>query len=150
MRGGGWGSRADAHPPCRVGGRVGSPLVDASPRRVGPQSDRDGGSGDFGEGSCEDLACLRLPALQPRTIEYGEYPIVSVRTDDGHDFAFHAFHTVAKGELEKLPPKLGDRIGIAYHGPDPVKGYERYRIVIVRGAGEGSRRRGAAPCRTGA
>jgi hypothetical protein len=74
--------------------------------------------------------------LESRSGEYGEYPIVSVRTDDGHDLAFHAFHTVARGELEKLPPKLGDRIGIAYHGPHPVKGYERYRIVIVRGAGE--------------
>ena len=74
--------------------------------------------------------------LGSRVGEYGEYPIVSVRTDDGQDFAFHAFHTVARGELETLQPKLGDRIGIAYHGPHPTKGYERYRIVIVRRAGE--------------
>jgi hypothetical protein len=74
--------------------------------------------------------------LETRVAEYGEYPIVSVRTDDGRDYAFHAFHTVARRELEKLQPKLGDRIGIAYHGPHPTKGYERYRIVIVRRAGE--------------
>lgn len=59
-----------------------------------------------------------------------------MRTDDGQDFAFHAYHTVARSELEKLQPKLGDRIGIAYHGPHPTKGYERYRIIIVRRAGE--------------
>lgn len=74
--------------------------------------------------------------LDNRDGEYGEYPIVSVRTDDGQDFAFHAYHTVARSELEKLQPKLGDRIGIAYHGPHPTKGYERYRIIIVRRAGE--------------
>jgi hypothetical protein len=73
--------------------------------------------------------------LEKRTTEYGEYPIVTVRTDEGKDYAFHAFHTVAKGELEKLQPMVGDRIGIAYHGPHPTKGYERYRIVIARDAG---------------
>jgi hypothetical protein len=74
--------------------------------------------------------------LETRVAEYGEYPIVSVRTDGGQDFAFHAYHTVARRELEKLQPQLGDRIGIAYHGPHPTKGYERYRIIIVRRAGE--------------
>jgi hypothetical protein len=74
--------------------------------------------------------------LETRTGEYGEYPIVVVRTDEGQDFAFHAYHTVAKSELEKLQPQVGDRIGIAYHGPHPARGYERYRIIIVRRAGE--------------
>lgn len=73
--------------------------------------------------------------LESRTNEYGEHPIVTVRTDDGKDYAFHAFHTVAKGELAKLQPKVGDRIGVAYHGPHLTKGYERYRIVIARGTG---------------
>jgi hypothetical protein len=73
--------------------------------------------------------------LETRTTEYGEYPIVTVRTDDGTDFAFHAFHTVAKRELEKLQPRVGDWIGIAYHGPHTTKGYERYRIIITRDTG---------------
>jgi hypothetical protein len=60
------------------------------------------------------------------------YPIVTVRTDLGDDFVFHAFHTVAKGELARLEPRAGETIGIAYHGPDPDKGYERYRIKVVR------------------
>lgn len=74
-------------------------------------------------------------SLESRTTEYGEYPIVILRTDEGQDFAVHAFHTVARRELEKLQPRLGDRIGIAYHGPHPTKGYERYRIVIARDMG---------------
>jgi hypothetical protein len=69
------------------------------------------------------------------TTDYGEYPIVTVRTDDGADFAFHAYHTVARSELEKQKPKVGDLIGIAHHGPHPARGYERYRIVIPTGAG---------------
>jgi hypothetical protein len=74
--------------------------------------------------------------LETRAGEYGEYPIVTVRTDAGQDFAFHAYHTVAERELAKLQPRVGDRIGIAYHGLHLSKGYERYRIVIVRRAGE--------------
>ena len=74
--------------------------------------------------------------LEMRAGEYGDYPIVTVRTDEGDDYAFHAYHKVAKGELEKLQPRIGDRIGIAYHGPHPTRGYERYRIIIVRRAGE--------------
>ena len=40
--------------------------------------------------------------LETRDGGHGEYPIVSVRSDDGHDRAFHAFHTVVRSELEKL------------------------------------------------
>lgn len=73
--------------------------------------------------------------LESRTTEFGEYPIVNVRTHEGKDFAFHAYHTVAKLELEKLQPRVGDEIGIAYHGRHPTKAYERYRIVIARDSG---------------
>jgi hypothetical protein len=58
-----------------------------------------------------------------------------VRTDDGKDFAFHAYHTVAFRELEKLKPRIGDEIGIAYHGRHPTPNYERYRIVLARDSG---------------
>lgn len=68
--------------------------------------------------------------LEERTSEYGSYPSVTVMSDDGRERVFHAFHTVAKEELGRRKPKLGDRIGIAYFGIDEVKGYERYRIVV--------------------
>jgi hypothetical protein len=72
---------------------------------------------------------------ETRTTEYGEYPILTVRTDSGQDVAVHAFHTVLRRELEKLQPRVGDRIGIAYHGLHPTRGYERYRVVITRDTG---------------
>jgi len=74
---------------------------------------------------------------ETRTTDYGEYPIHTVRTDDGRDVAVHAYHTVLRRELEKLQPRVGDRIGIAYHGPHPTRGYERYRVVLVRDTGGG-------------
>lgn len=60
------------------------------------------------------------------------YPTVTVRTEEGDDVIFHAFHTVAKDELARQRPRAGERIGIAYHGRDPEKGYERYRLKVVR------------------
>jgi hypothetical protein len=70
--------------------------------------------------------------LNERDNEYGSYPIVTVRTDDGTELAFHAFHTVARNELAKQRPQIGDRIGIAYHGKPKGKTYEAYRIIVER------------------
>jgi hypothetical protein len=68
--------------------------------------------------------------LEERTSEYGSYPSVTVRVDNGEEIVFHGFHTVAKEELARKKPCIGDRIGIAYFGVDQAKGYERYRIVV--------------------
>ena len=56
--------------------------------------------------------------LDERDSDYGDepYPIVTVETDDGNELACHAFHTVARNELAKQRPVVGERIGIAYHG----------------------------------
>ena len=83
--------------------------------------------------------------------EYGTYPIVTVETEGGKRLAFHAFHTVARGELARLRPKVGDEIGIKYHGKDAERGYERYTMRIDRPAGRstgtGARGRGGARAR---
>jgi hypothetical protein len=53
------------------------------------------------------------------TSSYDEaaYPCVTIRKQDGSgEAAFHAFHTVAKRELSKLRPRVGDTIGIKYLG----------------------------------
>ena len=63
--------------------------------------------------------------------DYGTYPMITISTDDGQEWMFHAFHTVARTEIERKQPKPGDRIGIAYHGLSE-KGYEQYRIVLER------------------
>jgi hypothetical protein len=70
--------------------------------------------------------------LDERTGEFGTYPIVTVRTDEGSELAFHAFHTVAKNELAKQRPQVGEKIGIAYHGKPAGKTYEAYRIIVQR------------------
>lgn len=60
------------------------------------------------------------------------YPIVTVKTDTGEEWAFHAFHTVAKNELAKLRPQVGDQIGIKYIGrvksANGRSSYHAYRI----------------------
>lgn len=66
---------------------------------------------------------------------YGSYPIIVVLTDSGDQLAFHAFHTVAKSELAKARPVVGDRIGVKYLGKPEGKNYESYRITVARDDG---------------
>lgn len=70
--------------------------------------------------------------------DYGdgeEYPIVTIRQDDGEEVAVHGFHTVLKRELAKLAPKVGDQIGVKYVGIPAGKSYELYRVILERGDG---------------
>jgi hypothetical protein len=62
------------------------------------------------------------------------YPVVTVRTDVGEYVAFHAFHTVARDELARWEPKIGERLGVAYHGlvEKGESSYELYRMKVVR------------------
>lgn len=76
--------------------------------------------------------------LDERVSQYDEdgYPILVVETDDGQEFAFHAFHTVARNELAKQRPAVGDRVGVAYHGKKDGRNYESYRIIVERAAAD--------------
>jgi hypothetical protein len=82
----------------------------------------------------EDKLIGTVTDTDDRDGEYGLYPIVCVLTDDGDEFAVHAFHAVLKTEFAKQQPEVGDRIGIAYHGK--VKGknseYESNRVIIEK------------------
>lgn len=63
------------------------------------------------------------------------YPIVTVlENETGKEVAFHAFHTVAKDEILRLEPKVGDTIGIAYLGlvEKEDSRYELYRVKVIR------------------
>ena len=72
--------------------------------------------------------------LDERVSQYDEdaYPILTIETDDEEEFAFHAFHTVARNELAKQRPAVGDRIGVAYFGKKDGRNYESYRIIVER------------------
>jgi hypothetical protein len=76
--------------------------------------------------------------IDDRSTDYGEpYKVVTVRTDEGAEFAVHAFHTVLRREMKKRAPQIGDKIGIAYHGQsEPAKaglsGAHLYKVVVDR------------------
>ena len=59
-----------------------------------------------------------LVAVVKRTSEYGTYPVLII--DDGENealHAFHAFHSISRDKLRELKPARGERITIAYPGP---------------------------------
>ena len=66
--------------------------------------------------------------LTERDGAYGPYPIITLRQEDGEEFAVHAFHGVLQSELARVAPKHGDTLGIKYSGKDQEKGYHRYRV----------------------
>jgi hypothetical protein len=63
---------------------------------------------------------------------FGPYPIVTLRLDDGAEFAVHCFHTVLRRELERLDVQVGEHVAILYVGPRKTMGgdntYEAYRV----------------------
>jgi len=66
--------------------------------------------------------------LSSRTGNFGPYAIITIRDDDGNEWAAHAFHEVLLNELARIARKVGDRIGIKYAGKHPERGYHRYRV----------------------
>lgn len=70
--------------------------------------------------------------IDRRTSAYGPYPSVTVRKEDGEELVFHAFRTVAKSELSRCRPVIGDQIGILYEGQVKGGDYHGYRIRLNR------------------
>jgi hypothetical protein len=70
--------------------------------------------------------------LEQRTSDFGDYPAITVLDDDGVEWTFHGYHTIAKNELAKQRPVPGDRIGIKYHGKKQgaKNTYESYRVLV--------------------
>ncbi len=66
--------------------------------------------------------------VDSRTTEFGTYPIITVLTEAGDEFAVHGFHAVLKNEFAKRRPRIGERLGIKYLGRQE-KGYEGYRVA---------------------
>ncbi len=73
--------------------------------------------------------------VERRESSYGAYPALTIRKDDGDEVTFHAFRTVAKSELVRSRPVVGDRIGILYTGPVKGTDYHGYRIRLDRAVG---------------
>lgn len=67
--------------------------------------------------------------------DWGPYPVVTIETADGEEFAVHAFHTVLRNEILKLAPVEGDGLGIKYKGKSKTKSgadVELYAVKIDR------------------
>jgi hypothetical protein len=71
-------------------------------------------------------------SVERRTSKYGAYPAVTVRQADGEELVFHGFRTVAKSELLRCRPSVGDEIGILYQGKVEGADYHGYRVRLNR------------------
>jgi hypothetical protein len=71
--------------------------------------------------------------IDERDAGYGPYPVVTILSDDdSKQYAFHGFHTVARSELAKAKPQVGEQIGVKYLGKPEGKKYESYRVTVDR------------------
>jgi hypothetical protein len=77
--------------------------------------------------------------------EYGAYPVIVYKKDDGTFIAFHAFHTLARNMMRELQTAKGKRQRIAYLGvqtknnptEDEVKkGLDKYNLYYGENVGE--------------
>lgn len=70
--------------------------------------------------------------------DYGRYPIIVIRSEDGEEKAVHGFHSVLQNELMKHKPQVGEKVGIKYLGDVPTKpgskfkSYKGYRVKVER------------------
>ena len=61
--------------------------------------------------------------------QYGAYPVVIVELVEGQRFAWHAQPAVARYELSKAAPEIGDRIAVRYDGKAEGRDYHMFRVV---------------------
>ena len=59
-----------------------------------------------------DILIGQVISIEMGSSEYGSYPLLVVRQEDGTEKAVHAFHTVLRNELMKARPNVGETIGI--------------------------------------
>jgi len=85
-----------------------------------------------------DLLVGVVQEIEIGTSDYGQYPIIVVRSDAGEEKAVHAFHTVLQNELKRNQPQIGERIGIKYLGDvetkpgSKFKSFKGYRVKVER------------------
>lgn len=68
-----------------------------------------------------------IVALSTLEGDYGPYPYVEIKeAGTGTYYGWHAFDTVAKNELAKGSPAVGDEIGLFYFGVQKTKPGSKY------------------------
>src|SRR5580765_3085478 len=74
-----------------------------------------------------DTLVGRVVARSSRDAGYGPYPILTVRTDAGETWAFHATGTVLEGKVEELDPRPGGRLAVRFDGTKTSKSGSAYK-----------------------
>lgn len=59
---------------------------------------------------------------------YGGYWVITLDTDGGRRVAWHAQGTVARRELERADPVLGERLQVTWHGRPDGKAYTVWAV----------------------
>lgn len=87
-----------------------------------------------------------LVDFDTRESEYGDpYPILTVLAGDGStmdgepisgEHAWHAFHTMSRGEVQRKQPQIGEHVGISYYGEgraaEGMNAPKRFRLLVDR------------------
>ncbi|MEK6250660.1 MAG: hypothetical protein AABM43_01745 [Actinomycetota bacterium] len=85
-----------------------------------------------------DVIRGKVTEVSSRSGEYGDYPIVTLKTDDG-EIAVHGFHTALRNQFAELNVQSGDSIGIMYRGRVKNRAgdreFESYRVKQMNGTG---------------
>lgn len=73
--------------------------------------------------------------------DYGPYPLIHIRDDDGNEWRWSVFGGVAQGRVAKLRPNVGDRIGVKFLGDKPSRNYQGktyrdWKIIVEPASGQ--------------
>ena len=79
-----------------------------------------------------DRLAGKVVEIDERDGGFGPYPVVTIETEDGTEVTAHLFHTVARRELARQRPEVGDRIAIKYFGRRGDANYESYRVAVEK------------------
>lgn len=76
--------------------------------------------------------CGRIVRYSVAPGRYGQVNVVTLLTDAGDRIAVWLGATALLAQFRELRPKVGERVGIAYLGRHPEKGYHLHRVVVER------------------
>jgi hypothetical protein len=63
---------------------------------------------------------------------YGPCRTVILRRDDGERVSLWLSSKVLLSQFEQHQPRVGERVGVRYHGKHPERGYKRFSLLVDR------------------
>jgi hypothetical protein len=81
------------------------------------------------------VAVLRVRGTNMVNNQHGECPVVTVEEEaTGKEYSLWASAAMLKRQIVELDLQRGDRIAVKYAGPNPAKGYQMYKVVVLERA----------------